>query len=772
MLGPNSRWSSVLNVALTFGAVIGTAQSSSAQTIPAYVLRDLPNGGNMFAVAETMIPEVVADRFNSGGLNPGLPARLSGLFGSWSQTRYRIGEIDISSPMDGTPLIFPRVLLWDQVEVAEVMTPLALGAPGLVVSLTPIVPSARGAGAGESIVSGGPLTTAWQGPPPANSQLDSMRTISLLGGAAVRDGVVLSIGGAWSRTAVTPGPSHVTSASGYMQASIAVTERDSLAALAIVDSVADDEGFHLQGTWTHYRGLARRNWRISAAYTIAQRAPGRSQLDVVERLAEGTVPVQVADRRRTERLWSAGVDSGPSPATARHGFRVGANVRRATVTEAPVGARDILETVDGIPARIWSYAPVGESRRSSTAAAAFVEYRVALSKDTMLTTGARYEFVHGAAAQSQSRISWHSVLPAAHVSWDLGTPLNLTFTTGLRRTGNRLLLGQLTVGDPASPAASVYPRISGTDARGPLVARVGPGTPGDAAFSAIDPGLRRAHVDEFAIGITARPRPALVLGVRGVARRQAHTARIVNVGVTAEDYRVLTVRDDNADLARADDDQALTIYERLPGSFGRDRYLLTNVPDDTAAMGAVIVSAELSTPRLYMFIGGTASAATGKGSNRGFRAEENDRDALGELYGNPNAATYARGRLFSDRAYTVKWSTVYHLPWDMRVGVIARYQDGQPFSRLVIASNLNQGPEIVQAFARGRSRFAFTGTIDVRLQKSITLAGSRVDTFVDLYNLPDMRKETEEYVVTGLRFREASAVQPPRAIHLGLRVRF
>jgi hypothetical protein len=41
---------------------------------------------------------------------------------------------------------------------------------------------------------------------------------------------------------------------------------------------------------------------------------------------------------------------------------------------------------------------------------------------------------------------------------------------------------------------------------------------------------------------------------------------------------------------------------------------------------------------------------------------------------------------------------------------------------------------------------------------------------LDLYNALNMRKEVEEYVVSGPRFREITAVQPPRAVMLGVRL--
>jgi len=189
-------------------------------------------------------------------------------------------------------------------------------------------------------------------------------------------------------------------------------------------------------------------------------------------------------------------------------------------------------------------------------------------------------------------------------------------------------------------------------------------------------------------------------------------------------------------------------------------------------MGAVVIGAEAATNRLWLRIGATAFAAVGSGGARGFRSAENDQDVLGELFTNPNAETFARGRLFGDRAYVIKWSTVYRFPADFRLGAIARYQDGQPFARMVVVSDLNQGTEAIQAFANGRSRFAFTGTLDLRVQKGFAIMGRRLDLIFDVYNALNMTKEVEEYVVTGERFRTTTFVQPAPVMHLGFRLSF
>ena len=139
---------------------------------------------------------------------------------------------------------------------------------------------------------------------------------------------------------------------------------------------------------------------------------------------------------------------------------------------------------------------------------------------------------------------------------------------------------------------------------------------------------------------------------------------------------------------------------------------------------------------------------------------------------NPNAATFARGRLFTDRAYTIRMTGTLRLPYSIRVGAIARYQDGQPFARMVVVPGLNQGVEAVRAFPDGASRFTFTGTLDGRVQKALKVDGATLDIIFDMFNVTNLANEVEERVVAGSTFRTVTAVQPPRSFHLGLRVTF
>ena len=152
--------------------------------------------------------------------------------------------------------------------------------------------------------------------------------------------------------------------------------------------------------------------------------------------------------------------------------------------------------------------------------------------------------------------------------------------------------------------------------------------------------------------------------------------------------------------------------------------MLTN-PGRTARRLSAKLTLEVRTNRLFFLLGGTAYSAEGAASNRGFLDSENDQGVIGDASLDPNSAINPSGRLFGDRAFTGKVSTVYRFPSDVTVGAIARYQDGQPFARLLIVPDLVQGPDIVRATVNGGPRFTFTATLDLRVQKSFARPDGR-----------------------------------------------
>jgi len=52
----------------------------------------LPSADDLIALAGAEIPEVIADRVDTGGLSTGDPARTGARGSSWTQTTIRVGQ--------------------------------------------------------------------------------------------------------------------------------------------------------------------------------------------------------------------------------------------------------------------------------------------------------------------------------------------------------------------------------------------------------------------------------------------------------------------------------------------------------------------------------------------------------------------------------------------------------------------------------------------------------------------------------------------------------
>src|SRR5215510_15279834 len=160
-------------LALTFTLISSWAQAQTREqiqvpplgsTLTVDALADLPSsGGNLFTLLDTVVPELISDRVDSGGLNVGGAARVGAHGSSWRQTVYRIDGVDITDgDGSGAPMVLPGVLMWDRVDVATGILPIDINAPGLAISLTPRRPTATWTRAVEGLAAfPSPETGAW-----------------------------------------------------------------------------------------------------------------------------------------------------------------------------------------------------------------------------------------------------------------------------------------------------------------------------------------------------------------------------------------------------------------------------------------------------------------------------------------------------------------------------------------------------------------------------------------------------------------------------------
>jgi hypothetical protein len=214
----------------------------------------------------------------------------------------------------------------------------------------------------------------------------------------------------------------------------------------------------------------------------------------------------------------------------------------------------------------------------------------------------------------------------------------------------------------------------------------------------------------------------MVFRLMAIGRLERDLINVVNTGVLSP--RLLPF----ADPGLFGENQTLPVFNRPVSTFGADRYVLTN-PVDPQTDQTTFVGAELTgqrqTERLYLLVGVTAGRSEGISANRGFRAIENDAALLGEVFTNPNARTYAQGRLFNDAVYDQGRDGTDSRTISARVAALS--------GRRALLATGDREPESGSSWcarSNGRTRFTFTGTLDARaeglhLRHAADCAGAR-----------------------------------------------
>jgi hypothetical protein len=759
---------------------------------------DLPGGTTIWSLLETVHPFLIADRIDGGGQWPGEPARLGSQQGSPGvQTAFRVDGVDVSDPrIVGAAAVGGDLASLAGIVVQTAAIDPAAAGPGPVVDLLTRRPASRWSGDIRVLAAPAGLQTE-AGEVPPISRLDSGFDASVSAGGAIgTHGVGLFVSGRDARARRIerddPAPLEPAGGSGLVHVVAvpnanreirlfaAVTDATrplaSRARFADRDLTEDDRDVVLRGSVERQRGGALwtlgASWlRTAEAADVASGAAG----GVVERLRDGVPLALVAPAEAHATRWELQV--GLAPAAVRwmrrdHAVRVGATIGRSAATSEAGPQPAFREVVGGVPARVWDvrFGP-GPSTRSATSAGIFASDRLTLSDRVTLMAAVRADWDRGSADGGAGAIDWFTVTPRATLRWRAAE--SFVITTGYGWYAHRLPLGFLAADDPAGPNG-VVSRWDDRDGDGrDTPAELTPVQVVGGAASRIDDALRRPVTGEFRIGFE-HALGSWRWGITGLDRRARNLPAVVNTGVTAADYAVSFVDDPGVDVEGRSGFEPLPIYDRRPASFLRDSYLLTTVDDEPTVAQGLEVSLDRDWARSWFIrFGGSAYRIEGVGANRGYRPDENDAGILGEAYVDPNATTNARGRLFDDRAFVIKVLAAYKGKGPLGAALVARYQDGQPFARYVVADGLNQGREIIQAYPRGAQRFHYTLTVDTRVDLQLVRRGHRrASLAVEAFNLSNFQQEWEEDIVTGPAFRTITAVQPPRVVRVGLTLQF
>jgi hypothetical protein len=743
---------------------------------------DLASAHDVWALVETVAPYVIVDRMDNGGLATGRSGLAGSRGSSWTTTRLTFGGANLIEPNRHGLMPFAADL--STITSVSVMSGLA-GAehrtPGVIVALTPRSPArVRSGMIGASLTTQGMVAENQHFAPPIQRTDDWYHGEAIVEGPVAREtGLLVSASHARIRFVELDALSWTsTSTQVNARATRRASDNAQLGVMTSLQRVSapfeDRRQFRnrqVNEDGTFWQAIVTRDQMLSGGFleVLASAQGGAFSPDVtspeggtLDRVIDSFVPAPAADvRTRQWELASAWHAPVRSALGGHHAFTVGAQLRRVSRVSTRLTSVSVNEHVGGLPARLW--VPTAAEPESKTAVfegGLYLADRMSLGANLTVNAGVRLDLSQGSARGGATPVSWQTVAPRVSAQWHRG-PVALFGGAGWY--SDPLSLDHLRHGDPGETTFNVFRSRDGV-----LVARSGRGP--DVA--AIDPDLAAPRTFEYTGGLEVRMGGHLTFRSAAIWRKSRHLVASVNTGVPSSSYNQLRIADPGEDWSGPSDDGTILVYDRRPETFGRDQFLLTNPADATGTYEGIETTWTLRTRPVEMLFGATMYRTRTWAAYRGFGPIENDQSVVGEVFETPNARPLLQGSNFFDRSYVGKLAGTVHLPSAFRFGFAARYQDGQPFSRIAVVPDLAVGPEMIHAYRTGRTRYTYTLTLDLRLQKTMRIMGREAAVMVDVFNATQHKNEVNEDAATTPLFRLSTAVQPPMTARVGMRFRW
>ena len=511
-------------------------------------------------------------------------------------------------------------------------------------------------------------------------------------------------------------------------------------------------------------------------------------LEIFREIPSGTAPFAERDKRSSLTFLFRGESLVSGFFKAQNRIQYGIQAQYCQ-SSSRLEARDNLHLhfFDAVPLEVVMYNTPVRHREAGLHLNLFAQDSIILRNFISFYFGLNLAFSHGRLPSQEpntifeprigpyrNTITWFNLSPRLGVILPLSKARASALKLSLARYYFTLPLQYLTYGSPSALGGRVYSwnDLNSDDQyqegeAGALIRREGP------FFSTIDTGLKRPYTNELTVSFVHTFGASWRLSVGGFYRETRNLVETLNIGIPISSYQPVQFYDIGDDrIPNTHDDLTFTVYNQDTGTLGQDFFLLTNPdPDGRVSKyhGLDLTLVKKYSPKFTFFLSLTAISAVGS-TNPGNTEWENDDSVIGSLYDNPNTLINSKGEMRFDRGYTGRIGVNYLAPLGIRVGCIIKYYDGQPFARKIIVTGMNQGPFYIQAHPRGVSRYEYNMTVDIRLEKKLSIGRTGLRVILDGFNLLNRALATEENEWTGPEFplRFATEIQSPRVFRLGL----
>jgi hypothetical protein len=800
----------------TDGSLDGT--SWSGQSFGHAAMQDLPSAGTVWSVLDGQATGAVIDKYQGGGLETGTAALFGAHGASWTENTYLLNGFDVTDPYTtGQPMINPDYDGISEMDVVTASKPAMLAGSGVSLAINTPQPDASFHATVRGFYSGNALQSENM-----NARLKSLgfpgpEMVNQLGDESGQLGGKLPLPGAsWPFFVsfssqqlssdlggfVAPIDSHADHAlvelapyvRGGQRLDVLLSAQQNFDSRDGADPTVQpsatlrrtDDFQQMQARWRDVlspesvlqAGFALTHAGLSSG--LQSGALGVSTLDLPTMTWSGAAPLATSGGRvrYAANTSMARVYDGIA---GKHVFTFGGDFDRSDIANS-WNALDGIEQVlvDGTGAEAIKWNTPTEAREHVQNLAAFVQDAWQPFKWLSVPLGLRLDNSSGSAVGASGKINWTTPEPRVAVVFPVSH--GVVIRGGWTRYGHALEGRYLDYGNPAALGGQVF-RWQDTNGDGQV-------EPGELTqllqvfggpYSSISPNLKRPLTDELTLSGERQFGKHFAVWVGGFFRNTHGLIDPLDAGVPFSDYTPATITDPGLDgIIGGPTEQPLVVYNENPAALGKDFWVLSNTPYDALAKGLDVELRWRFGQRFQAdlnFTGMLTRATT----SVGYTSLENDtgvigtdvtNPAIGSPGANPNALLFAPGLTYFDRGKFGKLNVYYQAPRKVRVGVLARYNDGLPFGRELFVDTLNQGPIFVRAMPYSDCcgvRTLYNFTLDVRLEREFAVRMGTVSAMVDCFNLLNGNNNTFENPLTSPTFLERVplSIQAPRLARLG-----
>jgi hypothetical protein len=383
-------------------------------------------------------------------------------------------------------------------------------------------------------------------------------------------------------------------------------------------------------------------------------------------------------------------------------------------------------------------------------------------------------------APARTLVNWNNVAPRLGVAWDIGG----SGTTVLKAYAGRGyidVVSSLTV--DVNPVSLAYNTYEFRDLNGNRVLDMGTGELGRLLSSGggggavrLDPNIKNPYGDELSVHLEReffRQSSLRVSYVYKNLRNQDAEVDVARVGAYTVPFSFRDLGPDN--VAGTSDDQTIDLFDLRPG-VAADRVRTT----PGSAVGTPEYNSDFHTLELgftrrmrdrwmLSVFGGQLWSTKFQNVQTGTGETALVRTAPAFLW-LPNQRRFGR---LTERTWNVKAIGRYEGPWGISASSTVRLNSGYNWGRRITVNLPQAGRENMLAEPVTSNRGLTTKIVDLRLDKTMSIGGGRnLTAVVDVFNVLNSNTVINFTTISGPSFKQVLGILPPRALRVGLQLKY